>query len=89
MVGLKAKAKEHSLNSLPATANGIWFNGQLSADRTTGAVNKDPPGLGKTLWVCLHIHTVLLYIEMYIFSCSFKFNLQKTPQVSMNKKGNI
>lgn len=35
MVGLKARAMEHSSNLLPATTNGIYFNGHLRADNTT------------------------------------------------------
>lgn len=42
MVCLKAEAMEHSSNSLPATTNGIQFNGQLSVGNITEASKVDP-----------------------------------------------
>lgn len=72
MVGLKAKAREHSLNSLPATTNGIQFNRQLSADNTTKVLNMDaflekhsgfPYILLDTGHKYIHIHTVELTVQ--------------------------
>lgn len=52
MVGLKARAMEHSSNILPATTNGIHFNGQLSADNTTKTSSMGSESEIKT---CLHV----------------------------------